>query len=69
LNDVSITHIGFGKEYMAAVESKQVAQQEAERAKYIVDQALQDKIGTIVKAEGEAKAAKMIGESIKENPS
>ena len=32
LDDVSIKHLAFGKEYTAAVEAKQVAQQEAERA-------------------------------------
>lgn len=68
LDDVSITHLAFGKEYTAAVESKQVAQQDAERAKFIVDQALQDKKSTIIRAEGEATAAQMIGHAVKENP-
>jgi len=36
LEDVSITQLSFGKEYTSAVEAKQVAQQDAERAKYIV---------------------------------
>ena len=31
LDDVAITHLAFGKEYTAAVEAKQVAQQDAER--------------------------------------
>lgn len=34
LDDVSITNLTFGPDYTAAVEAKQVAQQEAERAKY-----------------------------------
>jgi len=37
LDDVSITHLSFGAEYTAAIEAKQVAQQEAERAKFIVE--------------------------------
>ncbi len=37
LDDVSITHLNFGKEYTAAIEAKQVAQQEAERAKFFVE--------------------------------
>lgn len=37
LDDVSITHLNFGKEYTAAIEAKQVAQQEAERAKFLVE--------------------------------
>lgn len=35
LDDVSITELSFGKEYTAAVEAKQVAQQEAQRKQYI----------------------------------
>ena len=36
LEDVSITQLTFSAMYTAAVEAKQVAQQEAERAKFIV---------------------------------
>ena len=43
LDDVSITSLTFGKEYMSAVEAKQVAQQEAERARFIVQRAMQEK--------------------------
>uniref|UniRef100_A0A7S0YTZ3 Prohibitin n=2 Tax=Polytomella parva TaxID=51329 RepID=A0A7S0YTZ3_9CHLO len=68
LDDVSITNLTFSKEYTNAVEAKQVAQQEAERAKFIVDKALQEKQTFIVKAQGEAQSAKLIGEAIKNNP-
>src|SRR5262249_14227949 len=68
IDDVSITHLTFGAEYTAAVEAKQIAQQDAERAKYLVKQALQDKKSTIIKAEGEALSAAMIGEAIRQNP-
>ena len=54
-------------EFMAAVEAKQVAQQEAERAKFIVTQALEEKRSKIIRAEGEAKAAALISEKMK-NP-
>lgn len=36
----SQTHVSFSPEYEKAVESKQVAQQQAERAKYIVQRVL-----------------------------
>jgi prohibitin 2 len=68
LDDVSITHLSFGKEYTAAVEAKQVAQQEAERARFIVDKAVQDKKSAIIRAEGEAKSAAMIGDAMRSNP-
>lgn len=68
VEDVSITHLTFGKEYREAVEAKQVAQQDAERAKYLVKQALQDKRATVIKAEGEAKSAELIGNALARNP-
>lgn len=60
LDDVSITDLSFGREYAAAVEAKQVAQQEAQRAAFIVEQAVQERQQKIVQAEGEAEAAKMM---------
>ncbi|KAL2743885.1 odorant receptor 13a-like [Vespula maculifrons] len=60
LDDVSITELSFGKEYTAAVEAKQVAQQEAQRAAFVVETAKQERQQKIVQAEGEAEAAKMI---------
>ena len=68
LDDVSLTELSFGREYTAAVESKQVAQQEAQRAQFIVEKAKQEKQEKIVRAEGEAEAAKMLGRAIRENP-
>ena len=65
LDDVSLTELSFSKEYAAAVESKQVAQQEAQRAAFIVEQAIQERQQKIVQAEGEAEAAKMISFSCK----
>lgn len=68
LDDVAITHLAFSKEYTAAVEAKQVAQQDSERAKYIVERALQEKKSIVIRAEGEAQSAELIGKAIKQNP-
>lgn len=68
LDDVSLTELSFGKEYAAAVESKQIAQQEAQRAAYIVEKAIQEKQQKIVQAEGEAVAAELLGEAVSKNP-
>jgi len=68
LDDVSITELSFSKEYTAAVEAKQVAQQEAQRAAFVVERAVQEKQQKIVQAEGEAEAAKMLGDAIAQNP-
>ncbi|XP_076292955.1 prohibitin 2 [Lasioglossum baleicum] len=68
LDDVSITELSFGKEYTAAVEAKQVAQQEAQRAAFVVERAKQERQQKIVQAEGEAEAAKMLGLAVSQNP-
>ncbi|KAK4493159.1 hypothetical protein RD792_017989 [Penstemon davidsonii] len=68
LDDVSITGLTFGREFTAAIEAKQVAAQEAERAKFVVEKAEQDKQSAIIRAQGEAKSAQLIGQAIANNP-
>merc|ERR1712042_204109 len=68
LDDVAITDLTFSPQYTAAVESKQVAQQEAQRAAFLVEKAHQERQQKIVAAEGESQAAKLLGEAMKSNP-
>lgn len=68
IDDVSITHLDFGKEYRQAVEAKQVAQQEAQRAHFIVERAVQEKRSIVIRAEGEARSAELIGAAVGSNP-
>lgn len=68
LDDVSITTLSFGKEFTHAIEAKQVAAQDAERAKFIVEKAEQDKKSAIIRAQGEATSAHLIGQAIASNP-
>jgi prohibitin 2 len=68
LDDVSITELSFSPQYAAAVESKQVAQQEAQRAVFLVERAKQERQQKILQAEGEAESARLIGQSIGANP-
>lgn len=67
LDDVSITHVAFSPEFTHAVEAKQVAQQIAQRAAFLVDQAIQEKQSIIVRAQGEARSAELIGEAVRSN--
>ena len=67
LDDVSITYMTFSPEFTNAVEAKQIAQQDAQRAAFIVDKARQEKQGMVIKAQGEAKSAELIGEAIKKS--
>ncbi|CAK6448557.1 unnamed protein product [Pipistrellus nathusii] len=64
LDDVSLTHLTFGKEFTEAIEAKQVAQQEAEMARFVVEKAEQQKKAAVISAEGDAKAAELIANSL-----
>merc|ERR1711924_121798 len=68
LEDVAITDLKFGKEFTQAIESKQVAQQDAERSKFIVMKAEQEKQANIIRAEGEAEAAKLVSDALVASP-
>jgi prohibitin 1 len=59
-DDVAITHLTFGKEFMRAIEAKQVASQEAERQQWVVKRAEQERQAVVIRAEGEAEGATII---------
>lgn len=46
-----------------------MAQQEAQRAAFVVDKARQEKQATVVRAQGEARSAELIGDAIKKSRS
>merc|ERR1711968_69073 len=56
VEEATIPHLSFGKQYSDAIEKKQV------------DQPQQEKKSTIIKAKGEAEAAELLGKSMKDNP-
>lgn len=66
LDDISLTHLTFGKEFTQAVELKQVAQQDAEKARFLVEKAEQQKMAAVITAEGDAQAAIMLAKSFGE---
>ncbi|GLT33140.1 hypothetical protein SLA2020_077520 [Shorea laevis] len=63
LDDVAITHLSYGAEFSRAVEQKQVAQQEAERSKFVVMKADQERRAAIIRAEGESESAQLISDA------
>ena len=63
LDDISLTHLTFGREFTQAVELKQVAQQDAEKARFLVEKAEQVKKATVISAEGDAEAASMLAKA------
>jgi len=68
IDDVAITHLRFSKDFEKAVESKQVAQQQADRAKYMVQKAEEEKKGTIIRAQAQAKEIELISNAMKNRP-
>merc|ERR1712168_763405 len=66
LDDISITHLTFAREFSAAVELKQVAQQDAEKARYLVEKAEHVKTASIISAEGDTEAADLLAKAFAE---
>lgn len=54
----------FGHEFTKAVEQKQIAQQDAERARFIVEKAEQERQANVIRAEGEAESADTISKAV-----
>jgi len=65
LDDVALTHLSFSNEYTKAIEAKQVSQQEAERAAYVVKRSEQEREAAIIRAEGESESARLISQATK----
>ncbi|KAF5765929.1 putative prohibitin, Band 7 domain, Band 7/SPFH domain superfamily [Helianthus annuus] len=63
LDDVAITHLSYGAEFSKAVEQKQVAQQEAERSRFVVAKAEEERRAAVIRAEGESESAKLISDA------
>ncbi len=63
LDDISITHCTFGREFTQAVELKQVAQQDAEKARFLVEMAEQHKKAAVISAEGDTEAADLLAKA------
>jgi prohibitin 1 len=64
LDDVSITHLNFSKDFSRAIEDKQVAEQMAERAKFMVAKSEQEKQALIIRSQGDAEAAQLVSDAM-----
>merc|ERR1712127_1067543 len=66
IDDVSLTDMQFGHDFMDAIEQKQVAQQNAEKEKFNVERKEHEVKADILRAEGNAEAAMMIADAVAE---
>ncbi|OWF42082.1 prohibitin-like [Mizuhopecten yessoensis] len=65
LDDISLTHLTFGREFTLAVEMKQVAQQDAERSRYLVEKAEMNREAAVIQAEGDSEGASLLAKAFK----
>jgi regulator of protease activity HflC (stomatin/prohibitin superfamily) len=64
VDDVSLVDFGFSPEFNAAIEAKQVAEQEAQQAAFRAQQAEQEAQAEINRARGQAEAQRLLRENL-----
>ncbi|MGQ9865840.1 MAG: prohibitin family protein [Pseudanabaenaceae cyanobacterium] len=64
LDSVSLLDVDFTREFAAAIEQKQIAEQEAQRAGYIAQKALREAEAEVNRARGRAQAQKLLQETL-----
>ncbi len=63
--DTSVVDLTFSPEFSRAVEEKQIAEQRAQRAVYVAQEAEQEALAEINRAKGRAEAQRLIAETLK----
>jgi prohibitin 1 len=63
--DTSVVDLTFSKEFSRAVEEKQIAEQRAQRAVYVAQEASQEAQADINRAQGRAEAQRLLAETLK----
>ncbi|MEM7724927.1 MAG: prohibitin family protein [Cyanobacteria bacterium P01_A01_bin.45] len=65
VSDTSVIDLTFSPEFAKAVEDKQIAEQRAQRAVYVAQEAEQEAQAEINRAKGKAEAQKLLAETLK----
>ncbi len=68
LDEVLLRDVRFTPDFERAIERKQIAQQDAQRMKYILQKEEMEKKRKIIEAQGEAEALRLKGEVLARNP-
>ncbi|WP_206208927.1 SPFH domain-containing protein, partial [Vogesella mureinivorans] len=63
--DTSVVDLTFSPEFARAVEEKQIAEQRAQRAVYVAQEAEQEAQADINRAKGRAEAQRLLAETLK----
>ena len=67
--EVLLRNVQFSREFQQAIENKQIAQQEAQRMKYVLEKQELEKKRKIIEAEGESESLRLKGKALADNPS
>jgi regulator of protease activity HflC (stomatin/prohibitin superfamily) len=68
LDELLLRNVQFSEEFQKAIENKQIAQQEAQRMKYVLEKQELEKQQRIIEAQGEAESIRLKGKALQENP-
>jgi prohibitin 2 len=68
-DEVLLRNVQFSTDFQQAIENKQIAQQEAQRMKYVLEKQELEKQRKIIEATGEAEALRLKGKALADNPS
>nr|WP_289623826.1 prohibitin family protein [Desertifilum tharense] len=63
--DTSVVDLAFSPEFARAVEEKQIAEQQAQRAVYVAREAEQQALAEVNRAKGKAEAQRLLAETLK----
>ncbi len=67
VDEVLLRNVQFSEVFHAAIEQKQIAQQQAQRMQYVLQKARMEKEQRIIEADGDAKAIRLKGQALAEN--
>ncbi len=68
IEEIVLRDVHFTPDFAKAVEEKQIAQQEAERMKYVLEKERKEAERKQIEAEGKSKAIEIISKTLKKNP-
>jgi prohibitin 2 len=66
--EVLLRNVQFSQDFQQAIENKQIAQQEAQRMKYVLEKQELEKQRKIIEATGEAESLRLKGKALADNP-
>jgi regulator of protease activity HflC (stomatin/prohibitin superfamily) len=68
MHHVNLVDFGFSQTYSAAIEQKQVQEQNVQRAEFMRQQAVKEAEARVARADGDAKANRLMAESLRQSP-